>query len=164
MTALVRIVPDPMQPTYARHKHEGMIICPDHLQQLRYYQLSPELCGALEQLSPNERIAVDLILERDYQIGGEEPTFVQLVSDKLRRGYLVTIAQRLRVSGAVSNEPDPPFVDLPAAQVALFSHRCLMCGVEPSPGRTCASEDCGAPLHPQWPAVYCCNGCALGDV
>lgn len=54
--------------------------------------------------------------------------------------------------------------EIPAAQVAFWGHRCLMCGVDAIPGRVCANEDCGRPLRPQWPAVYCCNMCALEDV
>ena len=98
MRELVRIVslPDPMQPIYARHRHEGMIICRDHLAQMRY-------------------------------------SF------------------------------DPTFTELDAKSAEFLGQRCLMCGVEPSPDRLCANEDCRAPLHPQWPAVYCCNDCVLGD-
>ena len=61
---------------------------------------------------------------------------------------------------------DPPFIleELAADQTALWGHRCAMCEVEPSPGRLCENEGCRRPLHPQWPAVYCCNGCALEDV
>lgn len=47
--------------------------------------------------------------------------------------------------------------------VAFWGHRCLMCGVDPVPGRHCENEECRRPLHPQWPAVYCSNDCALGD-
>lgn len=46
--------------------------------------------------------------------------------------------------------------------VAFHGHRCLMCGVDAVPDRSC--ENCQRPLHPQWPAVYCCNDCALEDV
>lgn len=39
-----------------------------------------------------------------------------------------------------------------------FDERCAMCGVVPSANR-CLS--CDAALHPNWPAVYCSNACAL---
>lgn len=58
---------------------------------------------------------------------------------------------------------DPTVEELPADQVAFMGHRCLMCGVAPSPGRICENESCGSGLHPQWPAIYCCNRCALED-
>jgi len=48
--------------------------------------------------------------------------------------------------------------------VAFWGHRCLMCGVDAAPGRTCENVDCRRTLHPQWPAVYCTNECALEDV
>lgn len=37
---------------------------------------------------------------------------------------------------------------------------CQMCAVVPAPN-CCAS--CQRPLHPQWPAIYCNNECALED-
>lgn len=63
-------------------------------------------------------------------------------------------------------EGDPPFImeELAADQAAFLGQRCAMCEVEPAPGRLCENEDCRRPLHPQWPAVYCCNNCALEDV
>lgn len=61
---------------------------------------------------------------------------------------------------------EPPFVleELPADRVAFWNHRCLMCGVNPVHDRQCASDRCRRPLHPQWPAVYCKNMCALEDL
>jgi len=59
----------------------------------------------------------------------------------------------------------PPFIleEIAVDQAAFWNHRCLMCEVEPAPGRLCENEDCRRPLHPEWPAVYCCNDCALED-
>jgi len=48
--------------------------------------------------------------------------------------------------------------------VAPEGHTCLMCGVAAVSGRLCENDRCRRPLHPQWPAVYCCNDCALEDV
>jgi hypothetical protein len=53
---------------------------------------------------------------------------------------------------------------IPDEVVAFWGDRCLMCGVDASPGRACMNDDCRAPLHPKWPAVYCCNLCAMKDV
>ncbi len=41
---------------------------------------------------------------------------------------------------------------------------CALCtsGVN-SEGRVCHRDECERPLHPQWPAVYCCNACAFAD-
>lgn len=58
---------------------------------------------------------------------------------------------------------DPTVDALPADQVAFWGHRCLMCGVEAVADRLCRNDRCAKPLHPQWPAVYCCNGCAMED-
>jgi len=52
---------------------------------------------------------------------------------------------------------------LPVEVVAFWRHRCLMCGVDAVPGRLCENAGCRRPLHPQWPAVYCKNACALED-
>jgi hypothetical protein len=64
-------------------------------------------------------------------------------------------------------DTDPPFIlaDIADDQAVFLGQRCLMCvsGIE-APGRTCESDSCVRPLHPQWPAVYCCNACALDDV
>ena len=59
---------------------------------------------------------------------------------------------------------DLAFEKLPEAQSKFWGQRCAMCCVESSPGRLCESESCRRPLHPRWPAVYCCNECALEDV
>lgn len=42
-------------------------------------------------------------------------------------------------------------------------HQCLMCGVKASAHRRCENDSCARELHPQWPAVYCCNECAWED-
>ncbi len=59
---------------------------------------------------------------------------------------------------------DLAYEKLPSAEVEFWGQRCAMCGVDPSPGRLCESESCRRPLPAQWPAVYCCNDCALDDV
>lgn len=59
---------------------------------------------------------------------------------------------------------DPTVDEVPANQAAFWGYRCLMCDVDESPGQVCANDDCRQPLHPQWPAVYCCNRCAMEDV
>jgi hypothetical protein len=61
---------------------------------------------------------------------------------------------------------EAPFVleEIAADQVAFWNHRCLMCGVDAVAGRLCENANCKKPLHPQWPAVYCCNNCALEDL
>lgn len=40
---------------------------------------------------------------------------------------------------------------------------CGMCAAVISHGNVCYNDDCKTPLHPQWPAVYCSNECALSD-
>lgn len=58
---------------------------------------------------------------------------------------------------------DPTCEELSAADVQFWHYACLMCGVEPVIGRTCENERCRGPLHPQWPAMYCSNECAMED-
>jgi len=64
----------------------------------------------------------------------------------------------------VQLDTDPTCDEIPAEQVEFWGYTCLMCNTKPSPGRTCGNEDCLRPLHPQWPAVYCTNRCAMLDV
>jgi hypothetical protein len=63
-------------------------------------------------------------------------------------------------------DPEPLCVleEIPAKQAAFWNYRCLMCIVDAVPDRFCENERCRRPLHPQWPAVYCRNDCALEDV
>lgn len=76
----------------------------------------------------------------------------QLRSVELRRSILV---EDLRTE---------VIEDLRTEDVASHGHRCIMCGVAAVPDRRCEYDRCRRPLHPQWPAVYCCNDCALEDV
>jgi hypothetical protein len=52
---------------------------------------------------------------------------------------------------------------LAADFVAFWGDRCDMCHSVAVPDRVCACVECEKPLHPQWPAVYCCKRCALED-
>lgn len=54
--------------------------------------------------------------------------------------------------------------ELSADLATFWDDHCLMCGVEAVPDRLCENVDCKKLLHPQWPAVYCCNECALEDM
>lgn len=54
--------------------------------------------------------------------------------------------------------------ELSMRATAFWGYRCGMCGAVPVADRLCESESCRKPLHPQWPAVYCCNDCALDDL
>ncbi len=73
---------------------------------------------------------------------------------------MIICLDHLRV---IAYEADPTCEEIPTDQIAFWSYRCLMCGVDEAPGRLCENEDCKQPLHPQWPAVYCCNRCAMED-
>lgn len=55
---------------------------------------------------------------------------------------------------------DPARLPLPKADVVGLT--CILCATYPVVGRSC--EFCAKPLHPNWPAVYCSNACALADV
>ena len=50
--------------------------------------------------------------------------------------------------------------DLRDLHACYFDERCAMCGVVPSPNNC---QNCSKPLHPQWPAIYCSNRCAMED-
>ena len=97
MSTLVRVCTPPGESAGTPHKHEGMIICRDHLRQI------------------------------------------------------------------VDTDDAPAVQELAADTVEFWGERCLMCGVDPSPGRLCESADCRRPLHAQWPAIYCCNDRAPDD-
>jgi hypothetical protein len=62
-------------------------------------------------------------------------------------------------------QPDPmeipAHVDLPDAEFQMSGYRRP--GPPPVEGRVCQNEECGAPLEPDWVAVYCSNKCALED-
>jgi hypothetical protein len=85
---------------------------------------------------------------------------VRIVSSDRRHRYegLTICHEHLR-----QIEADLPFEELPAEQVSFWGDRCFMCGIASAPGRLCENKDCRCPLHPQWPAIYCCNECALKD-
>lgn len=51
--------------------------------------------------------------------------------------------------------------DLMQLHARWFDEKCGMCGVHPIEGHVCLC--CKKPLHPEWPAVYCSNGCAAND-
>lgn len=55
-------------------------------------------------------------------------------------------------------------IEAPVEAVSGQAERCLMCGVPEARDRRCQNDGCARALHPQWPAVYCCNGCALEDL
>jgi hypothetical protein len=73
--------------------------------------VSPSPRDLVAQLLPDERVAVDLILEQhldtpwkrlakdEDQPNVDAPIFTNLVPDKQRRGYLLTLAGQLRALG-----------------------------------------------------------------
>ena len=52
-------------------------------------------------------------------------------------------------------------VEIDEVSQEILKNRCAMCEAMPVEGRNC--QNCGTPLHPRWPAVYCSNKCALDD-
>jgi hypothetical protein len=78
--------------------------------------VSPSPRELVEQLSSEERVAIDLILERGYDRqprSGEsppnfdaDPLFGKLVPDKERRGYLITLSRQLRALGVTLHDRD----------------------------------------------------------
>lgn len=47
---------------------------------------------------------------------------------------------------------------------ALVQPECQMCKTHVAHGNVCYNDACQLPLHPQWPAVYCSNWCAIDDL
>lgn len=41
--------------------------------------------------------------------------------------------------------------------------KCAMCTTHRAEDNVCYNDACKKPLHPQWPAVYCTDRCALED-
>ncbi len=44
-----------------------------------------------------------------------------------------------------------------------LGEKCAMCGTHYAEGNVCYNDDCKKPLHPEWPAVYCTDNCAMAD-
>ena len=86
------------------------------------------------------------------------------VTYPLRHAGVIVCLDHLMQLGDVERQHDHRHDAIDAEVVASQGHRCLMCGVDAVPGRSCENVRCRRPLHPQWPAVYCCNDCALEDV
>lgn len=85
-----------------------------------------------------------------------DPSLVRVTTHPYER--LIVCHEHLRVVA-----PHAAYDEIPATQVSFWGHQCLMCGFDSVPGRICENADCKKPLHPQWPAIYCCNLCALED-
>jgi hypothetical protein len=71
-----------------------------------YTLVSPSPRDLAERLGPDERVAIDLILEQHLdtpwkkdQPNIDVPAFALLVPDKQRRGHLLTLAGQLRALG-----------------------------------------------------------------
>ncbi len=85
---------------------------------------------------------------------------VRVVAPSDLEGVIICLEHLRQVVDGV----EPAFEELLAEHAAFLGQGCLMCGVEPVPGRLCNNEGCRRLLHPQWPSVYCSNICALEDV
>lgn len=83
--------------------------------------------------------------------------------DHRYEGLIVCRDHLLQLQTGYWDAPAAVIKEIAADQVAFWNHRCLMCGVTPVTDRVCGNDDCRQPLHPQWPAIYCCNRCALED-
>ena len=87
-------------------------------------------------------------------------TLVRIVSPHKHEGMIICRDHLQQIAP----DDDPPLLALSADLASFWGDRCLMCGTSAAPDRLCENESCRRPLHPQWPAVYCCNNCALEDV
>ena len=66
--------------------------------------ISPSPREFVDQLTSEERVAIDLILERGDEHLDSDPHFDKLVPDKERRGYLITLARQLRALGVTLHD------------------------------------------------------------
>lgn len=88
-----------------------------------------------------------------------KPSLARVTFPPRHAGVIVCPAHLVELDGIdLRSEP------ITQEAAAFHGHHCLMCSVEPVPGRSCANERCRRTLHPQWPAVYCSNDCAMEDV
>lgn len=62
--------------------------------------------------------------------------------------------------GEVARQTGMQVADIQRLHARYYDERCAMCGVSPSANRCL---NCAESLHPNWPAVYCTNRCALED-
>jgi hypothetical protein len=51
---------------------------------------------------------------------------------------------------------------VPRVEQFTYEDGCTLCRTPPVEGHTCGT--CNAPLHPNWPAIYCSTACALADI
>lgn len=132
-----------------------------------YSPLSPENLRTLA-----ENLAMAGKLTRAWQIRDEDPAwFPGCNLGKTSANTLVRVTHPRHYEGAIFCLDHLRQLSVPRLSVAQFSpqdvtfwgHRCLMCGVDAIPGRLCENAECRRALHPQWPAVYCSNNCALED-
>lgn len=92
------------------------------------------------------------------------PTLIRVTYPPRYAGVIVCFDHLMELSDAELLQQGLRHDEILSEVVEFIGHRCLMCGVDPSPGRRCENESCRRALHPRWPAVYCCNECALEDV
>ena len=143
--------------------------CPDGKNTFNFeFQINPEVAAFVKENldKPSDELArlwIERVIARDRQARATALVRVITPEQNHRQEGLIVCREHLRE--AIAPE-DPPFVaePIPADRAEFWNYRCLMCGVDPSPGRRCENADCCRDLPPQWPAVYCCNGCALEDV
>jgi len=92
------------------------------------------------------------------------PSLVRVTYPPRHAGVVICLDHLMQLGDVERLGQDVRHDEILSEVVAFHGHRCLMCGVDAVPGRSCENARCRRPLHPQWPAVYCCNDCALEDV
>jgi len=119
-----------------------------------------------------ENLATAGKLSRAWQLRDVDPAwFPGCNLGKTPANTLVRVTYPRHVEGAIFcldhmrqlSVPRLTVTQFSAEAVTFWGHRCLMCGVDAVPGRHCENDRCKRALHPQWPAVYCSNDCALED-
>lgn len=154
--------------------------CPDGKNTFNFeFQIHPEVAAFVQENldKPSDELArlwIERVREknrRERVAKDPSPTpLVRVFTPEQHHRFEGLVICRDHLRQIVGDDPRGPSYDpfileeIPTDRAEFWHHRCLMCGVDPSPGRRCENADCRRELHPQWPAVYCCNGCALEDV
>jgi len=118
---------------------------------------------------PIDNDEVEIYQPREYRLGDEIVYVVvpRAVRDLAKppgmiicRRHLIEMREYLRREGPLHVRA----LGVREKLQSLEPHNCRMCEMHIALGNKCRNDRCALPLHPQWPAVYCCNDCALDDL
>ena len=94
------------------------------------------------------------------EVGGAGDVCLVQITHAPHEGMILCRDHLRQITGSVI----VAHAELSLHETAFWGYRCGMCGTIPVADRLCESESCRKSLPPQWPAIYCCNDCALDDL